>query len=396
MNAIPMQRRILLVTDYLGLYRQGMNRNLGIDTDRMQQIFRERGFAVEVTTYDALANEPGLLEHCEGRFVVYTSSEVHPYRAYIRDILWVLAQKNVLVPRFDLLLCHEDKLACELQLRAHGIQTQKSLLFATVKDFERHKAQLRYPVVIKKSDGAGSRYVAKADNGAQLEKLVHRYTRGHDSMEFYPKYWYKRLKGKDVEGYLDSERHFGSFILQEFIPGLAEDWKVLVFGDKFYALNRKVRKNDFRASGSGKFSFQQPPAALLDLAKKVYDAMDVPFLSMDLCMAPDGKARLIEFQGVHFGPYTLVKSDGYYLQQDGEWVRVLEQPDLAREAAQAAAAYMERLLARAGNAAAGQSEAAVPAADGAVPAEPQAAAAASMTAGTAAAQTAPGTEEGNA
>jgi len=49
--------------------------------------------------------------------------------------------------------------------------------------------------------------------------------------------------------------HRSKFIVQEFIPDLSNDWKVLVFWDKYYVLRRKNRPNDFRASGSGLFSF---------------------------------------------------------------------------------------------------------------------------------------------
>ena len=46
-------------------------------------------------------------------------------------------------------------------------------------------------------------------------------------------------------------REMGYVYFQDFIPGNDSDIRVFVVGDKAYALKRMVRKDDFRASGSG-------------------------------------------------------------------------------------------------------------------------------------------------
>lgn len=52
------------------------------------------------------------------------------------------------------------------------------------------------------------------------------------------------------QGYTVNSLYRNKFILQSFIPDLANDWKKVIFGDKYYVLTRHVKKNDFRASGS--------------------------------------------------------------------------------------------------------------------------------------------------
>jgi predicted ATP-grasp superfamily ATP-dependent carboligase len=44
---------------------------------------------------------------------------------------------------------------------------------------------------------------------------------------------------------------------QKFIPGNDHDIRVIVIGDKAFAIKRMVRENDFRASGSGNVLYEK-------------------------------------------------------------------------------------------------------------------------------------------
>ncbi len=57
---------------------------------------------------------------------------------------------------------------------------------------------------------------------------------------FYPTR-YARVTGRE-KGYI---------LFQDFIPGNDSDIRIIVVGDKAFAIKRMVRENDFRASGSG-------------------------------------------------------------------------------------------------------------------------------------------------
>jgi glutathione synthase/RimK-type ligase-like ATP-grasp enzyme len=108
-------------------------------------------------------------------------------------------------------------------------------------------------------------------------------------------------------GYRAESWHRGKFVVQDFVPGLDHDWKVLVYGEKLYVLRRGVRDGDFRASGSGKIAWPEAaPAAVLDLCWKLCRALDVPWLSVDVVTAGDS-AHVIEFQVIYFGTLTLEK-----------------------------------------------------------------------------------------
>lgn len=163
--------------------------------------------------------------------------------------------------------------------------------------------------------------------------------RSKDYYIYYLKALYKKIKGNLNPHYFEDEKYFGRIVLQEYVPDLECDWKVLVFGNKYYALRRNVRKNDFRASGSGLFAFEIPDDRILDYAKSVYEKMNVPFLSLDLCMDKNGKVYLIEFQGLHFGPYTLINSPHYFTYQES-WEKVEAKSALAEEYANAVASFI--------------------------------------------------------
>jgi hypothetical protein len=118
------------------------------------------------------------------------------------------------------------------------------------------------------------------------------------------------------------ERHKGFClgVVQDYIPNLKEDYKILVFGSRYYVLTRKVRPNDFRASGSGLLSFDPACDELLSYAEGVFRTLGEPFVSLDV--ANSGKEmHLIEYQVLNFGPYALVNSPGYYERcaLNGDW-----------------------------------------------------------------------------
>ena len=125
-------------------------------------------------------------------------------------------------------------------------------------------------------------------------------------------------------------KYRNKFIIQQFIPNLQNDWKVLVYWDKIYILKRYTRKNDFRASGSGNFVFDKDfPIEILDYAFKIRQSFEVPQVSLDICF--DGNSfYLIEFQAIYFGTTTLVKSPFYYQKIDNSWKCFDEESELEK------------------------------------------------------------------
>ena len=118
--------------------------------------------------------------------------------------------------------------------------------------------------------------------------------------------------------------HRRKFIVQEFISGLSGDYKILVYGDRYYVVRRENRLEDFRASGSGLLSFPKNVSdKLLDYAKFIFEKSHTPFMGMDIA-DQNGKLYLIEFQFMVMGNYALEKSNFFFRKILGKWQLVYE------------------------------------------------------------------------
>jgi glutathione synthase/RimK-type ligase-like ATP-grasp enzyme len=133
-----------------------------------------------------------------------------------------------------------------------------------------------FPIVLKLRGGAGSQNVYLVESGLKAKRLIRKaFGRGlpaynatsnlkerwrlyklgktnfHDLLKgiarFIVKPKYARLKGPE-KGYI---------YFQKFISGNEHDIRVIVIGDKAFAIKRIVRENDFRASGSKNIQYER-------------------------------------------------------------------------------------------------------------------------------------------
>jgi len=153
------------------------------------------------------------------------------------------------------------------------------------------------------------------------------------------RYFFEQLKtGKKP---LQISNHRNKFVLQRYIDGLQGDYRIVVYGEKFYVLYRGNRTDDFRASGSMKFNYDiKLPEGLLDYAKKVFESFHVPYIALDIGIK-DKEFFLFEFQFLSFGQYTLEKSSFYYRFSDRKWQKEYEKPDLEREIAESVSKFIK-------------------------------------------------------
>jgi glutathione synthase/RimK-type ligase-like ATP-grasp enzyme len=54
-----------------------------------------------------------------------------------------------------------------------------------------------------------------------------------------------------------TDREIGYVYFQDFIPNNDYDIRIIVIGEKAFGIKRMVRKNDFRASGSGNIYYEK-------------------------------------------------------------------------------------------------------------------------------------------
>lgn len=106
---------------------------------------------------------------------------------------------------------------------------------------------------------------------------------------------------------------------------LKKDWEILDFGYHYYNFERPVRKDDFRASGSGNLNYiygskVNCPKKIFDFAKSIFDLLNTSHLSIDIAYT-NNQFYLLEFQAVYFGTVGFIKSDKYfYMAQNSGWL----------------------------------------------------------------------------
>lgn len=126
---------------------------------------------------------------------------------------------------------------------------------------------------------------------------------------------------------------------------MKNDWKVLLYGDHYYVLNRGIKSNDFRKSGRGYHykagSQSEILRSMLDYVKNVFEQFNTPQMSFDI--AYDGKSNfLIEYQALYFGTATFDLCDIYFQNEDGKWIQKLKEMALEEEFAYSIDWYLKK------------------------------------------------------
>lgn len=170
----------------------------------------------------------------------------------------------------------DDKVGQKYLLEAIGAPIAPSWVFYEKKKAYNWVNKSSFPKVFKLRGGAGSQNVHLVKSETQARRLIRKaFSTGFPSFDplgsmkeeinkfkigkanlmdlieglirfiLPPKY--ARIKGRD-KGYI---------YFQEYIPGNDSDIRVVIIGENAFAIKRMVRRNDFRASGSGNILYDR-------------------------------------------------------------------------------------------------------------------------------------------
>lgn len=294
-----------------------------LDVHRIRACLEKGGYEVELAQFDRFDFSKSYQDYD----VLYGSSEDYlgGSKSYMEDILlWLEIHGAVLIPPYKYFRAHHNKVMMELlrqDFSTAEFKTIQSTVLPSASSAQKILANLPQPAVVKSASGAGSTGVFLARNTLELESAIHKASR---QIFGFPYVW---IRLKNVIQYLKRKAPIyvnnSKYVVQNLIPGLAGDYKVLVFGQRYFVLYRLNRENDFRASGSGRFVDREDPELfqILDFARRCYGEIDSPFVSLDI--AHDGQqAHLIEFQCVSFGFKAMSLSDHHYRADSGNWQRI--------------------------------------------------------------------------
>lgn len=302
-----------------------------MDVDGIKNIFTSKGFNVSVLKFSEL----DLNEDYRGVYILYQTSEAGGsfYKRYIEDLIYFLEKQGAFVlPKHELLKAHHDKIFMELlrlKFSDNSLKTIKSWCYGSWLDARNYN--YNFPVVIKRISTTSGEGVFLAKNRNEYLKKIRKagsvilaldlqdlfVLRLKNSVKKILKLIFP-VRSKYVK-YNTTPLSY-PIVVQNFIENLSGDYKVLIFGGKYYSMYRKNRKNDFRASGSGKFYEvpAQEQIGLLTFARKIKAEIDFPIFGIDIAF--DRKEyHLLEFQMIQIGTSALQRSKFWYEFNDGKW-----------------------------------------------------------------------------
>ena len=278
--------QIYLVTESDGFFGQ---RHMPWEGMNLDEIERHLGpeFKPTRVTWMQLANG----EVCpRGGVIIHSSSQQPEYKSFIDDVLLYLESVgNQLIPSIHATRSHENKGYQELHKRLLGIPSLRSTYFAKIKELDVEK--IKFPAVIKALSGYGSGGVNLVSNVTELVaaakpkrsvpwmNLLSHWKRGLGYL--IRKHIFRR---NNLRPYGDYYSDLSRCVVQEFVPNLDCDYKVLAFRKRMFVARRLVHSNDFRASGSGSIVWEDPPSGLLLLKRCFANLMNLTCLLIVLLM----------------------------------------------------------------------------------------------------------------
>ena len=196
---------------------------------------------------------------------------------FAKQLLFSLYQAGIRVfPDFYTVWHFDDKVGQKYLLEAIGAPLVPTWIFYNKKKALSWAKDISYPKVFKLRCGAGSQNVRLVKNYRQARRLIRKaFNRGfavYDPFGSLKERWRLfRLKKTNLRDVLEGmvrfvipppyarlrKREKGYVYFQEFIAGNDHDIRVIVIGDKAFAIKRMARSGDFRASGSGNILYEK-------------------------------------------------------------------------------------------------------------------------------------------
>lgn len=218
------------------------------------------------------------LKSCTHLVFRHTQGDTDPK---IYDVIFNIATKvyNIkCLPDYSTFWPYEDKTKEYYLLKSNGFPVVESRIFWNAGPALEYLRKADFPIIAKLPKGAGSTNVIKVSSSAEGIRIIKQvFRRGVKSGGLDSNTNLTSIRKKGLVGY--SKRKLRKFLIslglltdhsrypewqiqkdallfQRFLPGNTFDTRVTVIGKRALAFRRFVRENDFRASGSGKLSFE--------------------------------------------------------------------------------------------------------------------------------------------
>ena len=319
-------RRVFAIIDYKGHFGSkwlSTPYRSGYDLQKLQKYFKEYDLYIEFKRPIDIRFSK---EDWEGEIVLITSSEEPglEYKRHLEDIAFGLEQCGAyIIPGLDFISVHENKIRGAILQNLKMNNSFRILDYNILGNYEElsqycNSEQQKYPCILKTPQGSKGTGVYFIKDQKQLKCIARKISTKSKLLNRLK----EKIRKKRHKGYIQNSGYTDRFLLQEFVPKLQCDWKILIYGKSIFILRRNIKAGDFRASGSGvgyaAGSNSVFPLQYLEPLYQFMLSLRVPNLSVDFGF--DGKDGFIfEFQALYFGTSTQFKSKDYYQRTEGKW-----------------------------------------------------------------------------
>jgi len=254
-----------------------IHKRVGSFSDRWIQYCEENNVEYKIVNcYDSDIIEQ--IRDCDGLMWHWSHTD---YRAqnFARQLIFSIERMGIKVfPNFNTCWHFDDKVGQKYLFESINAPLVQSYAFYNKKDAFAWIEKTSFPKVFKLRGGAGSQNVKLIKNKKEAKKLVNRaFTKGFPLSDknagLKQRLWVlkrdRNLKSKihlikgiirlliPVKGMNLLPVQKGYIYFQDFVPENKFDDRIVVVGNRAFALRRFVRENDFRASGSGVFEYKK-------------------------------------------------------------------------------------------------------------------------------------------
>ncbi len=196
---------------------------------------------------------------------------------FAKQLLYSIeASGKFVFPNYNTVWHFDDKVGQKYLLESIGAPLVPTWIFFDKQEALDWAKGANFPKVFKLRNGAGSQNVKMVKNRVEAYNLIRKaFGRGfkaYDPLGSLNERWRKfKLGNTDFRDLLEGIARFivpppyarirgrerGYIYFQDFVPDNDHDIRIVVIKDKAFAIKRMVRKNDFRASGSGNILYDK-------------------------------------------------------------------------------------------------------------------------------------------
>ncbi|WP_417873713.1 ATP-grasp domain-containing protein [Xanthomarina gelatinilytica] len=252
-----------------------------------------------------------------------------------KKVLFALEHTGIKVfPDFKTAWHFDDKVAQKYLLEAIDAPLVPSYVFYDKAEAIKWANQTTYPKVFKLKGGAGSANVKLVRTKSECIKLINKafgtgfkqfdgkayfldtikkYKSGTKSFQQVAKSFGRMLTSTEYAKNSPPERGYVYF--QDFIPDNDSDIRIIIVGSKAFGLKRMVRKNDFRASGSGtiKYSVEEIDDKCVEIAFQVNKKIKSQSIAFDFVFDQTNKPLIVEISYA-YSTSAYDKCEGYWTE----------------------------------------------------------------------------------